>query len=314
MKQEFLTYSNTKEHTAPAVVWLPDGEVKSVLQIVHGMTEHIGRYERLAEQLTQEGIAVAGFDLQGHGQNGIGLKCASFGESGWEAMLEEIHQFHLFLKKRFVNAKHYLLGFSLGSFLVREYFSTYEAQDIAGTIIMGTGQQPAFVLSIIMAIVKGEMKKAGHDHTTDLVRKLSFGTYNNKFRPNRTKADWLCSDELELDKYIADELCKEDISAGLFWQLLASMKRTTDRNTYSKWNKHMPIVLISGEDDPVGDGGKGVRLVEKSMRNSGLLNVTLKLYPGARHDVLHEEKSGVSRSVYQTIKGCLLTEKGLSVL
>lgn len=289
----------------PAVLWLPDGEVKGVLQIVHGMTEHIGRYQPLAEVLTREGIAVAGFDLRGHGQNGIGSKCASFGKEGWEATLEEIHQCHISLKKRFANAKHYLLGFSLGSFLVREYFSRYETQDIAGAIIMGTGQQPAFVLSIIMAVVKGEIGKAGYDNTTDLVRKLSFGTYNDKFRPNRTKADWLCSDETELDKYLADELCKEEISAGLFWQLLDSMKRTANKNTYNKWNKTMPILLISGEDDPVGDGGKGVRLVAKTMRKAGLSNVTLKLYPSARHDILHEEKSGVSYSVYQAIKEML---------
>lgn len=277
-----------------------------MFQIVHGMTEHIGRYEQLAEVLTREGIAVAGFDLLGHGQNGLDLKCASFGEDGWEETIKDIHQLHISLKMRFANAKHYLMGFSLGSFLVREYFSTYEEHDIAGAIIMGTGQQPAFVLSVIMAIVKGEIKKVGYDNTTDLVRNLSFGTYNKKFRPNRTKADWLCSDEVELDKYIADELCKEDISAGLFWQLLASMKRTANKNTYFKWNKNMPILLISGADDPVGDAGKGVRMVENSMRKAGLSNVTLKLYPGARHDVLHEGKSGVSRSVYQTIKDMLV--------
>lgn len=306
MKQEFYIYSSPTENNVPAVIWLPDEEVKSVLQIVHGMTEHIGRYEQLAEFLTKEGIAVAGFDLRGHGQNGLNLKCASFGELGWEATMKDIHQLHISLKTRFTNAKHYLLGFSLGSFLVREYFSTYEENDIAGAIIMGTGQQPAFVLSAIMAIVKGEIKKVGHDNTTDLVRNLSFGMYNKKFSPNRTKADWLCSDEVELDRYIADKLCKEDISAGLFWQLLASMKRTADRNTYFGWNKNMPVLLISGEDDSVGDGGKGVRLVEKSMRKGGLLNVTLKLYPGARHDILHEERLGVSGSVYQAIKDMLV--------
>lgn len=306
MKQEFLKYSNTKENTVPAILWLPSGEVKSVLQIVHGMTEHIGRYEKLAGFLTQQGIAVAGFDLRGHGQNGIGNPCASFGEHGWEATLEDIHQLHISLKTRFAEAKHYLLGFSLGSFLVREYFSTYDEHDIAGAIIMGTGQQPAVVLSIIMAIVKGEIKKVGHDNTTDLVRNLSFGTYNKKFSPNRTKADWLCSDEAELDKYIADELCKEDISAGLFWQLLASMKRTADKNTYLGWNKDMPVLLLSGADDPVGDAGKGVRLVEKSMKKAGLSNVTLKLYLGARHDILHEENSGVSRDVYQAMKEMLV--------
>ena len=307
MIHEFYQYKEgTKENEIQAYIWLPKGEVKSVLQVVHGMTEHFGRYEKLANYLTQEGIAVAGFDLRGHGMNGEGMVCASFGEDGWNATLEDIHQLHCSLKEKYAYAKHYLLGFSLGSFLVREYFSIYENHDFAGTIIMGTGQQPALILSGIMAIVKGEIKKAGHDHTTDLVRNLSFGTYNKKFRPNRTKADWLCSDEAELDKYIADSLCKEDISAGLFWQLLDSMKRTADKNTYKKWNKNMPVLLISGEDDPVGDAGKDVRQVEKSMKNVGFTNVTMKLYSGARHDVLHEEKSGAAVDVYQAIKDMIV--------
>ena len=306
MIQEFYTYKDTTENEIQAHIWLPKDEVKCVLQVAHGMTEHIGRYGELAKFLTQEGVAVVGFDLRGHGIKGKGMACASFGVEGWEATLEDIHQLHLSMKTRFADARHYLLGFSLGSFLVREYFSTYEDHDFAGTIIMGTGQQPALVLSVIMAIVKSEIKKVGHDSTTDLVRNLSFGTYNKKFSPNRTRADWLCSDETELDKYITDALCKEDISAGLFWQLLASMKRTADKNTYQKWKKDMPVLLISGEDDPVGDAGKGVRLVEKSMKNGGLKNVTLKLYPGARHDILHEEKLGTASSVYQVIKDMML--------
>lgn len=306
MIQELHTYKDRTEGEAQAYIWLPQGKVKCVLQIVHGMTEHIGRYGNLAKVLTQEGIAVAGFDLRGHGTKGKGMACASLGEDGWKATLEDINQLHLSLKKRFADAKQYLLGFSLGSFLVREYFSTYEDHDFAGTIIMGTGQQPTLVLSVIMAIVKGEIKKVGHDNTTDLVRNLSFGTYNKKYSPNRTRADWLCSDETELDNYIGDALCKADISAGLFWQLLASMKRTANKNTYQKWKKEMPVLLISGEDDSVGDAGKGVRLVDKSMKNGGLKNVTLKLYPGARHDVLHEENSGAASSVYQVIKEMML--------
>ena len=307
MKEEFYKYKeNTNEDEYQAYSWLPKGEVRCVHQIVHGMTEHIGRYGELAKFLTEEGVAVVGFDLRGHGINGEDKACASFGEGGWDATLEDIHQLHCSLKEKYADAKHYLLGFSLGSFLVREYFSTYENHGFAGTIIMGTGQQPALVLSAIMAIVKGEVKKVGHDNTTDLVRTLSFGTYNKKFSPNRTKADWLCSDETELEKYIADSLNKEDISAGLFWQLLASMKRTAGKNTYQKWNINMPVLLLSGGEDPVGDAGKGVRLVEKSMKNAGLENVTMKLYPGARHDILHEEKSGVERDVYQTIKDMIV--------
>ena len=308
VRQEYYQYKEISNDIDEwqAYSWLPKGEVKCVLQVVHGMTEHIGRYGKLAKYLTEEGVAVIGFDLKGHGIFGEGMACASFGEDGWDATLEDIHLLHRSLKEKYANAKHYLLGFSLGSFLVREYFSTYENHDFSGTIIMGTGQQPALVLSAIMAIVKGEIKKVGYDNTTDLVRNLSFGTYNKKFSPNRTKADWLCSDETQLDKYLADDLSKEEISAGLFWQLLASMKRTADKNTYQKWNKNMPVLLISGEDDPVGDAGNGVRLVEKSMKNAGLTNVAMKLYPGARHDILHEEVSGVAREVYQVIKDMIL--------
>ena len=194
----------------------------------------------------------------------------------------------------------------MGSFLVREYFGIYEKKDFSGTIIMGTGQQPKWILSMIMAIVKGEIKKIGFDHTNDLIRKLSFGTYNKNFAPNRTSADWLCSDEEQLDLYLADELCKKDISAGLFWQLLDSMKRTADRNTYQKWNKDMPVLLISGSDDPVGDKGKGVTSVEKSLTNGGVVNVKCKLYANGRHDILHEEKQGITQSVCQDIKEWIL--------
>lgn len=145
---------------------------KALVQIVHGMTEHMGRYEKLAEILIRDGIAVAGFDLRGHGKTTKDMTCASFGENGWETTIKEIHQFHDLMKQRFGEVKHYLLGFSLGSFLVREYFSNYDNCDFAGTIIMGTGQQPALILSAIMLIVKGEIKKVGFDSTTDLVRKI----------------------------------------------------------------------------------------------------------------------------------------------
>jgi alpha-beta hydrolase superfamily lysophospholipase len=306
MRKEYFEFIGENKNVLPATIWLPEDEPRMVLQIVHGMTEHIGRYEKLAESLTAEGIAVAGFDLRGHGKTAADTTCASLGEDGWDSTIKEIHQFHNLLKKRFSAVKHCLLGFSLGSFLTREYFSIYQDADFEGAIIMGTGQQPAFLLSVIMMIVKGEIKKAGFDNTTDLVRNISFGTYNKKFSPNRTRADWLCSDETELDEYIADKLCKEDISAGLFWQLLGSMKRMADRNTYIKWNKDMPVLLISGANDPVGDAGKGVKLVESSMKKSGLRKVELELYTGGRHDILHEEKLGIADNVCGRIKSWML--------
>ena len=290
MKTEIFEFIGHNGSVLPAVIWLPDGEVKAVLQITHGMTEHMGRYEGFAQYMCPLGVAVAGFDLRGHGKNPGDPDVASFGESGWAASIEDMRLFFAMMKQRFPGAPHYMLGFSLGSFLLREYLTRY-SEGIAGAIIMGTGHQPGWLLSIMMGVVKGQIKKAGFDKTTDLVRQLSFGTYNQKFKPNRTTADWLCADEQELDKYLCDPLVRKDISAGLFWELLGSMKRTGSPREYDGWDASLPILLISGQDDPVGDGGKGVQAIYQRMKKAGMENVTRKLFPGARHDLLHEEAS-----------------------
>lgn len=297
MNTEKITYKGSGNFNLPSIIWLPD-EIgakcpKAIVQITHGMTEHIGRYADFAEALTAEGIAVAGFDLRGHGQNPGSPDCASFGENGWEASLEDMHLFYQYLEDRFPEMPHVMLGFSLGSFLLREYLGRYSDR-LAGAVIMGTGHQPGAVLSIIMGIVKTQIRKAGFDNTTPLVKKLSFETYNQKFKPNRTPSDWLCADEKQLDAYRADPLCRKDISSGLFWQLLGAMKRTAGSSAYKNWNREMPVLLISGKDDPVGDAGKGVLCVKADMEKAGMKKVTLHLSGNARHDLLHEDASGAS--------------------
>ena len=289
MKREHFDFSGQNKTALPGYIWLPEGEVKAVVQIAHGMTEHMGRYEAFADYLCPMGIAVAGFDLRGHGKNPGDPETASFGEGGWAASVEDMRMFYELLKNRFSGAPLYMLGFSLGSFLLREYLTKYPGEgEIAGAVIMGTGHQPGWLLSVMMGIVKGQIKKSGFDGTTDLVRKLSFGTYNQKFKPNRTAADWLCADESELNGYLTDPLVRKDISAGLFLELLGSMKRAGNACCYGK----LPVLLISGQDDPVGDGGKGVRALCQRMKKAGTENVTMKLFPGARHDLLHEERNG----------------------
>ena len=282
-----------KEHfefgsrSLPAVIWKPE-KVEVVIQIVHGMTEHMGRYEEFATKMNAHGIAVAGFDLPGHGRNPGDPEVASFGEGGWQAVLEDMQLFHEHLMEEFPGVPQMILGFSLGSFLLRDYLNTYPTDSLAGVIIMGTGHQPGWLLSMMMAIVSGQIKKVGLDHTSDLIKQLSFGTYNQKFKPNRTEADWLCSNGSALDTYLADPLVRKHISAGLFWELLGSMKRRSDKGEYDRWDKNLPVLLISGAEDPVGNGGKGVRTIYRQMQKAGMQNATLELIPDARHDVLHE--------------------------
>lgn len=298
MKTDVFEFKGKNGTVLPAYIWQPEGEVKAVLQITHGMTEHMGRYESFADHLCARGVAVAGFDLRGHGKNAGDPEVASFGEGGWAATIEDMRLFFLELRNRFPEIPHYMLGFSLGSFLLREYLTTYPAEgELAGAIIAGTGHQPGWLMSVMMAIVGGEIKKAGFDGTTDLVRQLSFGTYNQKFEPNRTAADWLCADREALDRYLADPLVRRDISAGLFRDLLGSMKRTGGACEYDGWDTGLPILLISGQDDPVGNGGKGVQAIYRRMTKAGMERVTLLLLPDGRHDIFHEESSGVAESV-----------------
>lgn len=291
MKQEIFRFTGHEGTPLRAILWLPDSEPKAVLQITHGMTEHIGRYSRLAEFLTAQGIVTAGFDLRGHGENPGDPDCASFGMNGWNASLEDMHLFYAHLNQQFASCPHFMLGFSLGSFLLREYMNRYNDK-IAGAAVLGTGYQPSPILSIMISIVKSQIGKAGFDGTTPLVKKLSFETYNRQFSPTRTVSDWLCSDEAELDAYLADGLCRESISSGLFCQLLESMKRTGGKYAYASWPKDVPVLLISGMDDPVGSSGKGILAVKKAMDRAGMKNVSIHLMNSARHDVLHEETSG----------------------
>ena len=300
MKAKEIRFTGANGVSLPGIIWYPMCSPTMVVQITHGMTEHIGRYEELADMLTAYGIAVAGFDLRGHGRNPGDNQCASFGENGWNYALHDMHLFYLELESKFPNIPHFMLGFSLGSFLLRDYLSLYRDK-VDGAIIMGTGHQPGAVLSMLMPVVKREIKAYGFDSSTQKIKKLSFETYNQKFAPNMTSVDWLCSDTAQRVKYRGDPLCRKTISAGLFWQLLDSMKRTGKLSSYRKWNKQMPVLLLSGQDDPVGDFGKGVQRVRQSMSRAGMKHIQLYLVPGARHDLLHEEKSGGSDEAFDIL-------------
>ena len=193
MKAKEILFTGANGVSLPGIIWYPMCSPTMVVQITHGMTEHIGRYEELADMLTAYGIAVAGFDLRGHGRNPGDNQCASFGENGWNYVLHDMHLFYLELESKFPNIPHFMLGFSLGSFLLRDYLSLYRDK-VDGAIIMGTGHQPGAVLSMLMPVVKREIKAYGFDSSTQKIKKLSFETYNQKFAPNMTSVDWLCSD------------------------------------------------------------------------------------------------------------------------
>ena len=305
MHSEVLSLTARDGCLLPCMLWLPDTPPTAILQITHGMTEHAGRYTALAEALTAHGIAAAAFDLRGHGRHPTVGSCAAQGKNGWSSTLSDMQTVSDMLRTRFSGVPLFHLGFSLGSFLLREFLAVSDIK-INGAILLGTGHQPRAVLTVMCAIVKSQIRKVGNDETTPLIQKLSFETYNTRFRPNRTAFDWLCSDNEQLDAYLSDPLCRNSISAGMIYDLLSSMKHTAEA-ALCKQYKSCPILLLSGDHDPVGDMGRGVKRVENILRRTSNAEVSCVLYPNARHDLLHEEADGTAEQARTQIVRFILS-------
>lgn len=301
MKTEVFTLKGADGAELHGTCWLPPVQPRLVLQVVHGITDHMGRYEALARALAADGVVTVGTDLRGHGRNPGDPGCASFGRGGWEASLEDLHRLRGLLEDRWPNLPQVMLGFSLGSFLVRDYLNAY-LDKVDGAVLIGTGSQAAPVLAVLKALVHIQTRRVGFDAPAPLVRKLFSEACNKNFAPLRTSADWFCSDVQELDACLADPLCRPDLSCGLFWQLLDSMQRTGSGHAYHRWDRDMPVLLLSGQDDPIGDFGKGVQRVEAAMNKAGLTHVQSRLFARARHDLLHEQDNGSASRALEELR------------
>ena len=305
IKNEFYYPSVDGKTQIHAVEWKPETEIKGVIQIAHGVTEYILRYENFAEFFTQKGFVVVGNDHLGHGQsiapNG---KPMYFGPNGsWNFVVKDIDTCKQMTKKKYPNVPYMILGFSLGSFLVRTYLIDYAQEPLDGAIIMGTGYIPNFKIAIAKMMANKEAKKVGEENTSPVIKSLTFETYNKLFKPNRTAFDWLCSNEEALDEYIKDPLRGENYSAGLFREMLTGMQYTAELKNIQKMNKKMPIFLLSGDKDPVGEFGKGVIKTHEIFKKAGIEDVEIKLYPNLRHDILHEKcKDTIYNDIYLWLK------------
>lgn len=274
----------------PAWLWTTEVAPRAVILALHGMTEHAGRFDTFARYMTAQGIAVAAYDLRGHGHLAPTDSCAAMAPGDWARSIDDIGAALAQLRAMFPGRKLFLLGFSLGSFLVREYMSQPNI-DMDGIILVGTGYQPRWLLRLMKRIVKAQINKLGYETAAPLVRQLSFGTYNQKFKPVRTDYDWLCSDEAQIDAYMADPLCRKGIASGTFYELLDSMERTAS----PPCGGPLPVLLMGGDRDAVGNFGKGIHRVWQKLEYSRW-PVDMTVYPGARHMLLREEANGQAQA------------------
>lgn len=303
-KGEFYFPSADGKTLIHGVEWMPDGQPTAVLQIAHGVTEHILRYEELAKYLTERGIAVVGNDHIGHGTSIANeAKPMYFGPEGsWDWVVEDIKTCVNLNKNQFPDKPYYILGFSLGSFVARTYLIKYPGT-VDGAIIVGTGQTPHLQIALAKFMANKEAKKVGEDNTSPVIKKLTFETYNKIFAPNKTEYDWLCASEESLDKYIKDPLRGDSMSAGLFREMLSGMDFTANYKNIQKMDKNIPILFLSGDKDPVGEQGKGVKKAYESFKKSGIKDVEMKLYSDLRHDILHEDsRSQIFEDIYNWIE------------
>lgn len=303
-KNEFYYLSADGKTQIHAVEWIPDEKPKAILQIAHGVTEYILRYEQFAEYLVEKGIMVVGNDHLGHGKSiAKDSEPMYFGPTGsWKWAVEDMYTCTKMIKEKYPEIPYYMLGFSLGSFLLRTYLIEYPGIADAA-IIMGTGETPPVQIALAKFIANKEAKKVGENHTSPMIKKLTFDTYNKFFAPNRTDYDWLCSDNEGLDEYIADQMRGGNLSAGLFREMLSGMKFTSEIKNLKKMNLNTPILFISGDEDPVGEKGKGVIKAYHKFQDIGMKDVEIKLYPKLRHDILHEKcKKEIYEYVYNWIE------------
>ncbi|MEG1547742.1 MAG: alpha/beta hydrolase [Clostridia bacterium] len=288
MLNDFTIPSQTNQGNLFVRVWQPDGETRAVLQIVHGMAEHMQRYEEFAEFLKHNGILVVGNDISSHGKSSIDGDDIHgyFGEKdGWSNLVGDIRNVYQKVKAQYPFVPYILMGHSMGSFLARSYAGR-NGDDMDAFVFSGTaGKNPA--LPIAKLIAQNEIKKKGAKTPSAILDSLSFGAYNNAFKPNRTRFDWLSRDSEQVDKYVNDPLCGFVFTASAFKDLFDGLSEIQD----IKWAKLVPdkpIMLISGTADPVGGKqAKGVKQVADMLVETGH-RVELNLYENARHELLNE--------------------------
>ena len=290
MKTREFTFPSADGKTAiHAVEWLPEGEARAVLQIVHGVSEYILRYAPFAEYLTERGFAVVGHDHLGHGTSvAPDGKRLYFGPKGsWEWVVQDIETLRQMSRERFAGIPYFMLGHSMGSFLTRTHLIRYPAAT-DGAVIMGTGQMAPALIAGGRLVAAVESLRVGEENGSPLVQALSFQTYNKIFAPNRTGFDWLSVNEENVDSYISHHLCGGNPSSGMFREMLRGMNYIAKPEHLKRMDPDTPILFISGGMDPVGDLGKGVRRACESFRAAGVRDVSLQLYPELRHEILNE--------------------------
>lgn len=287
-ESESISYqSSNGVNTIVASLWIPEGQPRGVIQICHGMCEHIGRYHWLAHQFNQHGFVVCGDDHLGHGRSATDEEVGYFGpKDGYIHLMEDEHLLRQEMQRRYPGLPYFLLGHSMGSFITRFYI-TRHAEGLNGYLCCGTsGNNPMAKLGILLANVTIALR--GGRRTGNFLNKIAFQDYNSKFGEVVTGHEWLSRDGEAYKPFEQDKRCNFIFTNAGFRDMSRLLNCVSGRKWSEKVPKDLPVILLSGEMDPVGNYGKGVREVYGLLKAAGVRDLTMNLYPEARHE-LHNE-------------------------
>ena len=294
-REFFIEYGGEKLH---CIEWVPESDIKAVLQIAHGMVEYIDRYDGFAKYLCGLGIAVVGHDHPGHGLTAQSKDDLGYiRKEGSAHLVDCTYRVTEYIKEKFSDIPNFLMGHSMGSFVVRRYI-TSKSCDISGAVVMGTGMPPRIALLLGKLLAKLICAVKGGKSPSKLLTNISFAGYNSRFPKEEGVHAWISSDRNVVRKYDKDPFCSYTFCAGGFLALYETLLFLSEKRDFEAIRKDLPILVNAGGDDPVGEYGKAPRKVSEDFKVLGISDVTLSLYAGGRHEILNEKNK---EKVYEDI-------------
>ena len=266
--------------------WSPDGTPKAVFQIVHGIAEFIERYDHFAEFLASQGFLVVGEDHMGHGLSGGNGAIPGYFHGGWEAALEDSYQLLQDTMAQFPNIPYILFGHSMGSFLARSILAKYPESGISCAIISGTCWQPPAAMPAVVKVMDTACKLLEETKPSEKLQKMVFGAYNSRVEHPESDLDWISRDR----KIVAAHPMNHGFrpTAGLLRDMMKGLYFVEQPKNLTNMKKDLPIFFIAGGDDPVGSFGKGIHACTKAFEKAGMEDISVKIYPLFRHEILNE--------------------------
>jgi alpha-beta hydrolase superfamily lysophospholipase len=289
--------------------WMPDDAPRAVVMLAHGMAEHSGRYERLAQALCDAGFGVYALDQRGHGRTADAGTLGLYAEKdGWNKVVGDLASLNQHIGQQQPGLPIILLGHSMGSYIAQAFLLHHSAS-LQGAILSGSNFQPVALYRAARVIARIERARQGLRGRSALIDFLSFGSFNKAFKPNRTAFDWLSRDPVEVDKYVNDPLCGFRCTNQLWIDLLGGLQHISKVSNLAQIDPGLPVLVIGGECDPVSEG-KRLKSLAHALREAGCQNVQLTIYPQARHEVFNEtNRDDVTADVVTWLEQALIARR-----